>query len=139
MSRPATSARPGSPSPINAYLGFELVERDAAHAILRLVPRAELLQEEGLVQGGVLAGLAEETAGQVLLPELPPERSLTSIEFKLNFLRPARLSGGELVARAELVQRGRRVALCRVAVLQGRDEVALGLFTYLFLDAPGVA
>jgi uncharacterized protein (TIGR00369 family) len=127
-------ARTFARSPIHRLLGFELQERDSTGAVLRLPLQHDFLQEEGLVQGGVIAALADATAVQVLLPELAPERSLTSIEFKLNFLRPARLAGGALVARAELVRRGRSIALCKVLVEQAGQAIATGLFTYLLQE-----
>ena len=59
---------------------------------------------------------------------------MTSIEFKLNFLSPARPGGERLTARALVVRRGRRVGVCDVEVVQGDKLVAKGLFTYLFLE-----
>jgi acyl-coenzyme A thioesterase PaaI-like protein len=67
----------------------------------------------------------------LLLGPLLPERTLTSIEFKLNFVRPALAERGELLAVAKLVRRGRTVALASVDVLQAGELIATGLFTYL--------
>ena len=41
---------------------------------------------------------------------------MTSIEFKMNFLSPALFENGDLLAKANLVKRGRKVALCDVEV-----------------------
>jgi acyl-coenzyme A thioesterase PaaI-like protein len=60
---------------------------------------------------------------------------MTSIDFTLNFLRPALLERGELLARAVLVKRGRTIALADVDVEQAGQLVAKGLFTYLFADS----
>lgn len=123
-------------SPVHHLFGFELLERSGEHAVIRMAPREDLIQEEGLVQGGVLTALADATAVYVTLPDLPPERTMTSIEFKLNFLRPATLEGGDLVARAELIQRGRTIALVRSTVSQAGKDVATGLFTYMLMNRP---
>jgi uncharacterized protein (TIGR00369 family) len=58
---------------------------------------------------------------------------MTSIEFKLNFLRPAVAGAGDLHARARIVKQGRQVILCDIEVAQGGELVAKGLFTYLLL------
>ena len=69
-----------------------------------------------------------------LRPGLPSGHIMTSIEFKLNFLSPARADKGTLVARARVVRQGRRVGVCDVDVEQAGVVVAKGLFTYLFLE-----
>ncbi len=120
--------------PIGRSLGFRLVERSATLATLTMPVRVDLLQIEGVVHGGVLATLADSAAVFLLCADLPDERKMTSIEFKMNFLRPALLGKGDLFARALLVQRGRKVALCDVDVLQGEVLVAKGLFTYIFFE-----
>ena len=121
-------------SPVHRMLGLELLERSATHAEARLEVREEFLQEEGVVQGGILAALADATAVYLLMPTLTREQSMTSIEFKLNFLRPARMGAGALLARCDLVQRGRRIALARTLIDQAGHTVASGLFTYLFSE-----
>ena len=128
------------PSPVRELLGLRIAACGPEGADVRLPVRRALLQEVGLVQGGIVAALADASAVYPLLRDLPAGRGVTSIEFKLSFLRPARLGGGELRARSSVVRRGRTVALCKVVVEQGSAEVARGLFTYLFQDQdPGAA
>jgi len=57
---------------------------------------------------------------------------MTSIEFKVNFLRPGLPSEGPLVAKARPVRRGRTIGICDVEVAQGERLLLKGLFTYLF-------
>jgi uncharacterized protein (TIGR00369 family) len=91
------------------------------------------LQEGGVVHGGVLSALADTAAVYLLFPDLGPDETMTGIELKISFVRPAVLGAGDLEARARPVKRGRRVAFCDVEVLQKRTLVAKGLFTYLVL------
>lgn len=119
--------------PFHRWLGLEPLARSAAGAEARLALRAEFLQEEGVVQGGILAALADATAVHALMPELRQGERMTSVEFKLNFLAPARLEAGDLRARAVVVKRGRTLAVVRCSVEQAEKPVAEGLFTYIFL------
>ena len=136
MSRDAVSPEPRLPAgPVRDFLGLEVDSLSETGAVVRLAPRREFLQEKGIVQGGLLSALADACAVYGVLPGLPEHESITSIEFKVNFLRPARLEGGELIARSEVVRRGRRVVLVRARVEQGGAEVLDGLFTYMVLDA----
>src|SRR5262245_55254660 len=91
---------PVASMPVAAVFGFRLGERAADLARVALEVRPEFLQGEGRVHGGVLATLADTAAVHLLLQHVPPDRTLTSIEFKLNFTRPALLGRGELVATA---------------------------------------
>lgn len=91
------------------------------------------LQVDGWVHGGLLATLADTAGAYLLYRSLPADRSMTSIEFKLNFLRPAVADAGDLHAHARIVKQGRSVTLCDIEVAQDGELVAKGLFTYLLL------
>ncbi len=89
------------------------------------------LQEEGVVHGGVLTTLADSAAVYTLYPFLEDGQTMSSIELKLNFLRPVFIDDGSVTAKAKLVRQGKRVALVQVNVNQARRLVATGMFTYL--------
>lgn len=89
------------------------------------------VQEQGVVHGGVLTTLADTAAVYTVYPFLEDGQTMSSIEFKLNFLRPVFIDDGSVTARAKLVRQGKRVALVQVDVQQARRLVAKGLFTYL--------
>jgi uncharacterized protein (TIGR00369 family) len=120
--------------PVNAHLGLRLLARTSERCEVALTPAPRHLQGEGLVQGGVLAALADTAAVYLLLPDLESGRTVTSVEFKLNFLAPARVDAGELRAVAKPIQRGRTISVCDVDVHQAERQVAKGLFTYLEFD-----
>jgi uncharacterized protein (TIGR00369 family) len=120
--------------PVAAHFGFRFGERSAERAEVSMPMRADYLQIDERLHGGVLATLADTAAVWLFAPALPPEQTLTSIEFKLNFVAPATLSGGDLRATARTVRRGKKVALADVDVLQGEHLVAKGLFTYIVLS-----
>ena len=122
--------------PLVEVLGMREVEPDESGAIgLAMEPREDLLQSESVIHGGILSTLADTAAAWAVLRDQPMGETLTSIEFKLNFLRPARLDGGELLARGRVVRRGSRIAVIDGEVIQGGEAVARGLFTYLVLGA----
>ena len=116
-------------------LGLELGARSDETAECRMAVRPDLIQETGVVQGGILSALADATAVYLCMPGLPDGDSLTSIEFKINFLRPGLPDGGPLVARAEAIRSGRRVKVCRSVVEQDGRALADALLTYLVVPA----
>lgn len=120
--------------PSNRFLGMRLLRRSTAVAEVELPLRPEFVQEEGVVQGGFVAALADIAAVYVLWPDLPPQRAMTSIEFKLNFLGPARPDAGPLRAVGTLLRQGRTIAVCESEVFQAGDRIAKGTFTYLLRE-----
>jgi len=119
--------------PFNRHFDWTLARCDDAGAAVEMAPRPEYLQEGSVVHGGLLSALADTAAAYALMPTLAADRTMTGVEFKMNFLRPATLGGGTLRASGRVVRRGRSLAVCEVRVAQGESEVALGLFTFLYL------
>lgn len=120
-------------TPVNRSLGLKLVATgaDGGEAEVEMTDCAPYTQEGGVVHGGVVTAVADTAAVYALMPSLPEGRYMTSIEFKMNFLRPARAADGPLVARARAVKSGRTVQVCSSDVYQGERHVAHGTFTYL--------
>jgi uncharacterized protein (TIGR00369 family) len=120
--------------PINRHLGFKLISRSSESASISMEPQPQFLQEEGIIHGAIVTALADTAAVYIFHPGLSPDVTMTSIEFKLNFLSPALLDGGTITARSSLVRKGRKIGVCDVDVMQGDRHIAKGLFTYLFYE-----
>jgi len=134
--------------PSNRLLGLTLREQSDGSATVAMAARPEFAQEYGVVHGGLLAALADSAAVYALLPKLADGESMTSVEFKVNFLAAADPAGGEIVAKATVVRAGRTIRVASVDVHQapraqpsapaasahpaGR-HVLTGLFTYVVL------
>ncbi|HJW92839.1 MAG TPA: PaaI family thioesterase [Thermoanaerobaculia bacterium] len=115
--------------PFNRALKFELRRRDESGAEIALPIAEWFSQENGVVHGGIISALAD-TAG---VYAVRGDRAMTGIELKINFLRPAAMTGGALIAIASIVRRGGTIAVAEVDVQQDGQSVAHGLFTYLFV------
>lgn len=115
----------------NRLFKFSLIASSDKQAEISMPLDKTYLQEGGVVHGGIISTLADTAAVYTLHPYLDENQSMTSIEFKMNFLSPVLIENGDLLARARLVKRGRKVALCDVEVFQKEKLVAKGLFSYL--------
>ncbi|HET9481189.1 MAG TPA: PaaI family thioesterase [Candidatus Polarisedimenticolia bacterium] len=120
--------------PINRHLKLTLAARAPDGCVVALDPLPEHLQEEGVVQGGVLTAVADTAAVYCFHPDLDPATTMTSIELKINFLAPALVGRGPIEACSRLVRKGRRIGVCDVDVRQAGRLVARGIFTYLFYE-----
>lgn len=117
---------------VHRHLALHLESQNDRTTTVSMPVRTTYDQGTGVVHGGILGALADATGVVALAPHRPFGQSITSIEFKINFLRPARLGGGDLVAVAKVVRSGQTVAVCDVEISQGDKAIAKGLFTYLF-------
>jgi len=65
------------------------------------------LQQDGYVHAGVMAALADHTAGAAAATLVGPNEYVLSVEFKINLLRPAH--GDRLRCRATVLKPGSRI------------------------------
>lgn len=59
-------------------------------------------QQDNYVHAGVMATMSDQTAGFAAFTLLDENHRVLTIEFKINFLRPA--SGGELICRSRVIK-----------------------------------
>ena len=121
-----------SRAPIGRLLGMRLESAADGRAMVRLPFREDLAQGLGVLHGGVLS-LVGDTACWFAAASTRDDALLTSVELKINFLKPARQT--DLVAEAEVVRMGRRIATTRFEVRdQDGDLLAVGLSTLVVAD-----
>ena len=118
-------------TPCTRWLGLELRERAPQRVVVELPVRTELLQEEGVVQGGVLTALADTAAVWLLWPDLGPARAMTGVDCSMQFLGAGRAGSGPLRAVATPLRVGGTIAVCETVVTQDGRLVAKGTFTFL--------
>jgi uncharacterized protein (TIGR00369 family) len=97
--------------PFSLLLGTRLEAFEPGRAVLALDLKREHLQQHGFAHGGVVSYLADNAltyAGGSVLGD-----SLT-LEFKINYLRPAK--GVRLIARARVTGSGKTQAVCQCDV-----------------------
>jgi uncharacterized protein (TIGR00369 family) len=108
-------------APIGRYAGVLPVEADEGRAVFSLPVHPDLVQELGTVFGGVIALLAKSATGAAVQTIAPAGTEFALLDLKVNFLRPARAEGGELIATGMVTHRGRRLSIAdTVVTYQGR-------------------
>ena len=98
------------PPPAAVTLGFKLLEIDPERGAIRVQFEAkpEFLNPMGVVQGGFVAAMLDDTLGPALVCTLPSGHFAPTIELKVNFIRPAPL--GVLIGAGRIVSRGGTIA-----------------------------
>lgn len=90
-------------------LGWELVAVDPDDGTIEVAFTATdaFLNPAGVVQGGFLAAMLDDTLGPALVAGLEPGDFAPTTDLHVQFLRPAK--PGRLLGRARVVRRGRDV------------------------------
>ena len=97
--------------PIARTLGFELTEVEQGRALFVGMPSFDYYNPIGSVHGGWPATLLDSCMGCAVHSALPPGSGYTTIEFKIDILRPITESTGPVTAEGQTVRVGRRVAV----------------------------
>lgn len=111
------------PAPFHALFGFRLLEWREGFARLAATAGPEHLNRAGVVHGGVVLALIDQAAaysGLFCTVAGNARRGMT-LALAVQFTAP--VTGGELVAEAEMIGRGRGTFFTRVVVRDASGQV----------------
>ncbi len=87
----------------------------------------------GTLHGGLLCSIADTAMGAAFFTVLEDGESLTTLELKINYLRP--VWEGKLIATARVVKRGRTTGLVECDIMDGNDQlIARAGSTYMAIS-----
>lgn len=101
-------------TPFITDLGMSLVSATPGHCHSRLTLMNRHQQQDGFVHAGVIATMADHTAGAAAATLIAAEEIILTAEFKINYLRAAR--GDALECRAEVIKPGRTLSVVEASV-----------------------
>ncbi len=117
---PGDIAREEFPAPIGKLLGLTLTRTGAGRATIEFEAGERHANPMGTLHGGVLCDIADAAMGAAYGSTLTDGKTFTTLELKINFLRP--VWKAKLRAEAKMVRAGKTVGLveCDVIDEQGR-------------------
>ena len=92
------------------------------HIELPFSPR--ITQQHGHVHAGIITTIVDSACGYAAYSLMPADASVLSVEFKMNFLHPAK--GEYFVGIGKVVKSGRTLTVCpgeMQAIYQGKNQV----------------
>lgn len=101
-------------------LGIEINKIEAGYCETILSIKEKHLQQDGFVHAGVLATIADHTAGGAAASMIKDTQTILSIEFKINMLRPA--IGEELICKAKVIKNGKTISIVDSEVFSIKDK-----------------
>lgn len=98
------------PSGMARLMNFRLVEVSEGRAVFTVSPDERHYNGLGIAHGGLAATLLDSALGCAINTMMPPGRVFTTLEMKINYVRPMRRETGEVRCEANVIHTGGRVA-----------------------------
>ncbi len=109
-------------TPVHEFLDIRIVEIGPGYAKLSMPTKAQALNRNGTVHGGVMATLMDVAAGVAASRQAQashPDSVLVTTDLHIRYLK--RHKGEQLLARAEVVQVGNTVAVVECRIFDSAD------------------
>jgi uncharacterized protein (TIGR00369 family) len=102
-------------------LGFRVASVDPGEVAIEMDASPRHHNPMGTVHGGVLSSIADSAMGMAHSSTLEPGETTTTLELKINFLRP--VFDGKLRAVGKVIKGGRTISLLECEVFDGAGRL----------------
>ncbi len=109
------------PPPVATLIGFTLVAVEPGRAVVALEATERHANPMGTLHGGVLCDVADAAMGMAWASTLDEGETFTTLELKINFLKP--VWTGRLTATGRVVKGGRTVGLIECDVVDAKERL----------------
>jgi len=103
-----------------ADCGFEAMDCRRGYLESRLKVLDRHRQQDNYIHAGVIATMADHTAGYAAFSLIPEDHRILTIEFKINFLNPA--YGHGLICRSRILREGGQILVGESEVFDQRSD-----------------
>jgi len=119
----AIAERKLPPPPIASLLGFEIAEVGEGRVVFAVEPQEYHYNPIGMVHGGLAATLLDSAMGCAVHSLLPEGRGYTTLEIKVNYVRPLKRDTGRVQAIAKVVHRGGKIATAEGSIVDAAGKL----------------
>ena len=108
-------------------LGAQLVRVSPGEVQIDLLPRPDLSQQHGYIHAGALTSVLDSACGYAALTVAPAGFDVLTVEFKINFMRPA--VADRFVAVGRVRKAGKTLTVCEGEVIgvRGTERTAIAV------------
>jgi len=123
-----------------AAIGFEVDRAEYGIFETRLNIRSDHSQQDGFVHAGVIATMADHTAGYAAYTTVSEAFRILTIEFKINFFKPA--VGKYIVCRSKVVNNGNKIKVSESEIFSLTEDqeklVAKAMVTLIAIPSSNI-
>jgi len=109
------------PPPIARLIGFNLTSVKPGEAVIEFQSTEAHANPMGTLHGGVLCDIADAAMGLAYAANLGEDESFTTLELKINFLKP--IWKARLLAVARVIKQGRTIGLVECDVTDDKGSL----------------
>lgn len=120
-------------NPFFTLMGIDVIAMEEGHGELSMVVRADMLNGEGWLQGGVYTALADEAMVLAIYPGLHDGERIATISATTDFFRG--VNEGTITASGRIVKRGKSVIFAEGTVVAGGSGKLLSRTTAAYAVA----
>jgi len=95
-------------------LGARLARIESGHVTIVVPYSDRVSQQHGLFHGAVIGAIGDSAGGYAALTQMPAGSEVVTVEYKVNFVRPAK--GREMIADGTVLRSGKSITVGRVDV-----------------------
>ena len=122
------------PPPIAELIGLTMVEASEGRVVFTAEPAEYHYNPLGTVHGGVAATLLDSAMGCVVQSCLPAGTGYTTLEIKVNYLRPLTCATGTVTCEGTIIHLGGRIATAEARITDAAGKLyAHGTTTCIIL------
>jgi uncharacterized protein (TIGR00369 family) len=111
------------PPPFAALLGIWITEVSEGRVVFATEPSEYHYNPLGTVHGGVIATLLDSALGCAVQSMLPAGTSYTTLELKVNYLRPITEKTGTVYAEGKIIHVGGRIATAEARLTDAKGKL----------------
>jgi uncharacterized protein (TIGR00369 family) len=101
-------------------IGARLVKVAPGEIDIDMAVRDDLTQQHGYVAAAIVTAIVDTACGYAAMSLMPADAEVLTVEYKVNFVSPAR--GERLLARARVLKPGRALTVCTGEVYALTDD-----------------
>jgi uncharacterized protein (TIGR00369 family) len=109
------------PPPVATLVGFRLTAVEPGRAVVELQATERHANPMGTLHGGILCDVADAAMGMAWAATLDEGETFTTLELKINFLKP--VWTGTLVATGRVVKGGRTIGLVECDIVDEKQRL----------------
>ena len=109
--------------PIGDTLGFRLTEVEKGRVVLLGTPTEQSYNIMGTVHGGWTAAILDSALALSTLSSIEADQAFTTVDIRINYLRPLTADSGEVRAEGRVIQGGRKLAYCEAKLTDAAGKL----------------
>ncbi len=104
-------------------MNFKLTEVSEGRAVFSIVPDERHYNGLGIAHGGLAATLLDTATGCAINTMMPAGRIFTTLEMKVNYVRPMKRETGEVRCEARVIHVGGQVATAEGRIVDAEGKL----------------